>query len=170
MQSKKVKRLVYLSLLSTMAIVLHMFENSLALPLPYGTKLGLANIMSLITIEIFDTKEMCIVNFLRVLVSGLLSGIIFSYPWFISCGGVLLSSLAIFFAKKKFKLPVVSISLISAIFHGLGQILVVMYIFKSTLLFYVIFILFTTSIPTGIFTGLCAVACLKRVNKKTLNI
>ena len=87
--NKKTKKLVYVSLLSTMAIALHMFEASLAIPLPYGVKLGFANIVSLVTIELFSTKEMFIVNILRVVLGGLLRGSIFNYVWFISVGGVL---------------------------------------------------------------------------------
>ncbi len=168
--NKKTKKLVYVSLLSTMAIALHMFEASLAIPLPYGVKLGFANIVSLVTIELFSTKEMFIVNILRVVLGGLLRGSIFNYVWFISVGGVLLSSIAIMLAKKLTDLPIVSISIISAIFHGIGQIIVVVYIYQSILMASFIILLFVTSIPTGIFTGLSAIAVIKHLKKYTVKL
>lgn len=168
--NKKTKKLVYVSLLSTMAIALHMFEASLAIPLPYGVKLGFANIVSLVTIELFSTKEMFIVNILRVVLGGLLRGSIFNYVWFISVGGVLLSSIAIMLAKKLTDLPIVSISIISAIFHGIGQIIVVVYIYQSILMASFIILLFITSIPTGIFTGLSAIAVIKHLKKYTVKL
>ncbi|MBS5114184.1 MAG: Gx transporter family protein [Erysipelotrichaceae bacterium] len=168
--NKKTKKLVYVSLLSTMAIALHMFEASLAIPLPYGVKLGFANIVSLVTIELFSTKEMFIVNILRVVLGGLLRGSIFNYVWFISVGGVLLSSIAIMLAKKLTDLPIVSISIISAIFHGIGQIIVVVYIYQSILMASFIVLLFVTSIPTGIFTGLSAIAVIKHLKKYTVKL
>lgn len=168
--NKRTKKLVYISLLTTMAIALHMFEASLAIPLPYGVKLGFANIVSLVTIELFSAKDMFIVNILRVVLGGLIRGSIFNYVWFISAGGVLLSSIAIMVAKKLTDLPLVSISIISAIFHGIGQICVVVYIYQSVAMASFIVILFATSIPTGIFTGLCALSVIKHLKKYTQSL
>lgn len=58
MGHKKTKKMVYLALLSAIAIVLHMIEGSIPLPLPPGVKLGLANIISMVVIEMYGAKEM----------------------------------------------------------------------------------------------------------------
>ncbi len=162
---KKTKRIIYIALLSALAIALHTFEASLALPLPYGIKLGLANIISLITIEVFDVKEMVIVNLMRVFLGGLLSGNIFNYMWFISLGGVVLSSLAIVLAKKLFNLPIISLSIVSALFHGIGQIIVVSFIYDTYAFIPVLLIMMASSIPTGLFTGACAGTVIKYLQK-----
>ena len=88
MGHKKTRKMVYMALLSAIAIVLHMTETALQLPLPPGMKLGLANIISMVVIELYGVKEMFIVNFFRVVVSSLMTGIFLSHPFFISCGGV----------------------------------------------------------------------------------
>lgn len=168
--NKKTKKLVYISMLTTLAIALHTFETSLAIPLPYGIKLGLANIISLITIEVFSDKEMVFVNVMRVLIVGLLRGNIFSYTWYISVGGVVLSSLAILLVKKFTKLPMVSTSIVSAIGHGVGQILVVVYIFDTWAIATILILLFATSIPTGIFTGMIANSAVTYLKKYTKNL
>ena len=158
--NKKLRKLVYLAMFTTLAVALHIFEGALAIPLPSGIKLGFANIVALIVIEIFSAKDMVVVNFLRVILAGLLGGSIFSYPWFISLGGVILSSLAIMICKRCFGLPIVSLSIMSALFHGIGQIIVVVYIYQSLAIASWIIVLFASSIPTGIFTGMIASTCL----------
>lgn len=165
MGQRKTKKMVYMALLSAIAIVLHMVETALQLPLPAGMKLGLANIISLVVVEMYGTKEMFIVNFFRVIISSLMTGIFMSYPFFISCGGVLLSSIALAILKKLTDLPVVSTSVIAAVFHNIGQVLVVAYLLSSQAIMSYVFILLASSIPTGIFTGLTAIEILKRVKK-----
>ena len=74
----KTRTMSFLAMLSAMAIVFNMIENMLALPL--GIRIGMANIIALIVVHIYGVKEMLFVNMLRVVASGLLSGIILSYP------------------------------------------------------------------------------------------
>lgn len=163
MKSSKVKKMVYMALLSAIAIVLHIVETSLHLPLPLGMKLGFANIISLIVVELYGVKEMFIVNIFRVIIASLMSGIFMSYPFFISCGGVFLSSLALAVVKKASDLPIVSSSVIAALFHNIGQVIVVSYLLSSKAMMSYVFVLFASSIPTGIFTGMCAIQALKRI-------
>ena len=165
MGQTKTKKMVYMALLSAIAIVLHMVETALQLPLPAGMKLGLANIISLVVVEMYGTKEMFIVNFFRVIISSLMTGIFMSYPFFISCGGVMLSSIALAILKKLTDLPVVSTSVIAAVFHNIGQVVVVAYLLSSQAIMSYVFILLASYIPTGIFTGLTAIEILKRVKK-----
>ena len=89
-----------------------------------------------------------------------------SYPFFMSCGGVALSSLVLVILVKFTKLPMVSISIISAIFHNIGQIAVISFILSSAAVVPYIFALFAASIPTGIFNGMVAIEILKRVRKQ----
>ena len=156
MNHQKTKKIVYLALLSALAIVLHTIDHYLSAPLPLGVKLGLANIIALVVIDVYDAKEMFIVNFFRVVISGLITGSLMSYPFYMSCGGVFLSSLVLALLKKLNKLPMVSTSIIAAVCHNIGQIIVLSFLF----------IMLASSIPTGIFTGMVAIEILKRVKKE----
>lgn len=162
------KKIVYMSLLSAIAIVLHSIEATLPLPLPLGVKLGFANIISLIVIELYGAKEMFIVNIFRVMIAGLISGNIMSYPFFMSCGGVALSSIILAILSKVTQLPVVSKSVISAIFHNIGQLLVLSFVVSTTAIMPYLFVTLSSSIPTGVLTGLCAVEVLRRVDKNKI--
>ncbi len=166
MGHQKTRKMIYMALLSAIAIVLHMIETALQLPLPVGMKLGLANIISLVVIHLYGIKEMFIVNVFRVIVSSLMTGIFMSYPFFISCGGVFLSSAALAILKKLIDLPIVSTSVIAAIFHNVGQVIVVAYLLSSQAIMSYVFILLASSIPTGIFTGMVAIEILKRIKKE----
>lgn len=170
MGHKRTQKIVYLSLLSAMAIVLHTVESLLPLPFPLGVKLGLANIISLVVIDIYGVKEMFIVNFFRVVISGLLTGTIFTYPFFMSCGGVFLSSLVLALLKKVTHLPIVSTSIIAALFHNIGQLIVVSFVLSSAAMMPYVFIMMIASIPTGILTGLAAIAILERVDREKIKI
>ncbi|MCD7840141.1 MAG: Gx transporter family protein [Erysipelotrichaceae bacterium] len=159
----KTRKMVYLALLSAIAIILHMVDHYLSAPLPFGVKFGIANIISLMAIELYGIKEMWIINIMRVVISGLLTGSIMTYPFFMSCGGVFLSSLALSILHIFHFLPMVSTSIISAICHNIGQIIVISFIISSKAVVPYIFIMLISSIPTGILTALIAQEALKRI-------
>lgn len=166
MGHKKTKKMVYLALLSAIAIVLHMIEGLIPLPLPPGVKLGLANIISMVVIEMYGAKEMFIVNFFRVMIGSLLSGTFLWNPFYMSCGGVLLSSIVLALIKRWTTLPIVSCSIIAAVFHNIGQIIVISLIISSMAVAPYIFVMLASSIPTGIFVGFVAIEILKRLKKE----
>ncbi len=166
MRNNKTQKMVFMALLSAIAIVLHSIEAMLHLPLPLGMKLGLANIISLVVIEFYGVKEMFVVNIFRVVVSGLLTGLFGQMPFFISCGGVFLSSIALAIVKKLTSLPMISTSIMAAVFHNIGQVAVVSIFYAQPAIMSYVFILMASSIPTGILTGMCAIQILKRVDKK----
>ena len=156
-----VKRLVHLALFSAIAIVLHSIEAMLPLSLPLGVKFGFANIISLVVVYKYGVKDMFVVNMMRVMISGLLVGNIMSYPFFMSLGGVLLSSIALLIVYRH--LPIVSTSIISALFHNIGQLIVLSFFVSLRAVMSYLFIMMLSSIPTGILTGLCANEILKRL-------
>lgn len=165
----KTKKLVYLALLSAFAIVLHTVDYYLSSPLPLGVKLGLANIISLVVIVVYGVKDMLIVNAFRVIVSSLMTGSFMSYPFFMSCGGVLLSSCVLVLLKKQTSLPIVSSSVIAAISHNIGQIIVLSFVMSSKAFIPYLLVMFISAIPTGILTGMTALEILKRLKKEWIS-
>ena len=100
----KTRRLTLLTMLLAMSILLHMMEPSLPIPVP-GVKLGLANILGLITFFMFSYKEMFNVNLMRVLIASLLRGIIFGTGFWLSMAGVLLSTTMVILLRKTTNRP-----------------------------------------------------------------
>ncbi len=158
----RTKKIVWLALLSAIAIVLNMGENMM--PLPLGIRFGFANIIAMITILMFDWKEMLIINSMRVLMTGLLMGTFMSYPFLMSVGGVCLSSLALiicFFLHSS--LPFTGV--ICAFAHNLGQILVLSFFISSSAFMPYLFIMGLMAILTGLMTGIATREIMKRIKK-----
>ena len=160
----KTKRLSYVTMLSALSIVINLFESWFIPPVQFGIRFGLANIISLITIELFGIKELLIVNIMRILIGSLLRGIIFGSPFWISFGGILLSTIIIIILHK-LKTSLLFTSIMSAIFHSLGQVLIVSFIYHQSNVMMILPILLISSILTGCLTGFIAKECLKRLKR-----
>ena len=159
----KTKRFVYLTLLCAMAITLNILESILIGPIAFNLRIGLANIIALITLYILGTKDMIIVNIMRVVIGNLLRGLIFGTTFWISLGGVFLSTIVLIICKK-LNSSLIFTSILSSIAHSAGQVLVVIFIYQQAGMAITLPYLLIFSIPTGIITGIVAKAALKRVH------
>lgn len=160
----KTKKISYISILLSLAIVINTAENMFIPELPFGIRFGLANIISLITIRIFSYKEMLIVNILRVVLANLISGTIFGTRFYIALGGIILSSISLIITKK-LDSTVIFQSIVSSFFHIVGQISIVCIIYNTIYMYTAIPLYIISSIGTGILTGLIASLTLKRIRK-----
>ena len=123
MKKNQTKRLMYITMLSAMAIIINIFESTYLPIFPFGIRFGLANIIALIAIELLDVKAMLSVNLMRVVIGNLLRGLIFGSTFWISLSGVVLSSIVLILCKKVLKMPIMSMSMLSAVGHSTGQVL-----------------------------------------------
>lgn len=150
------QKLVTLSMLVTMASVLHILEGFLpALPIP-GARLGLANIITLTAIIFFGSKDALAVAVGRTLLGALFGPGLISIGFAMSIAGALLSwatmSLVYHFAKKHFHL--IGLSLIGAVSHNLAQLGVASLYFEQIAILTLLPILVLFAVPTGIMVGL----------------
>lgn len=160
----RTKRWIQLAMLSALAILFHMIEAMIPIPLPIpGFKLGLANIVGLIALYQFDGKAMLLVNVLRVLIASLLRGIIFGTPFWLSITGVLLSSFLAIWAKKHTPLSVYGVSMVASVFHCIGQMIAVTFIYQQYLMGALLPLLMVLSVPTGILIGYFADQVQRRI-------
>ena len=149
-------------MLTALAIVINVAENAFLPELPLGIRFGLANIIALIAINLFSYKEMTTINIMRVVLANLITGTIFGTKFFIALGGIILSSIALIILKK-LKCSIVFSSIISALAHMIGQILVVSFIYGTLNMFLAFPLYIVSAIGTGILTGIIANEVLKRV-------
>ena len=162
MTINKTKRFVYLTLLSAMAITLNLIESIYIGSFSFGIRIGLANIIALITIHILGIKEMIIVNIMRVVIGNLLRGLIFGSTFWISLGGVALSTIVLIILFK-LKSSIMFTSILSSIAHSVGQVLVVVAFYNQPALAAILPYLLLGSIPMGILTGITAKLVLDRI-------
>lgn len=159
---RSARRLTLMTMLLAMSILLHMVEPALPIPVP-GVKLGLANIVGLITLFLFGVKEMVTVNVMRVVMASLLRGILFGTGFWLSLSGVMLSTLVTILLYKQNKLSKIGLSVASGAFHGIGQIGALILINNTVMMIYWLPMLWFSSVPTGYVTGTLSVQVLKRL-------
>lgn len=74
---RNTKKLTMVAMMIALSVVFHTVEGMVWNPAEFvvpGFKLGLANIVGLIALFKFDSKTMITVNFMRVMISSLLTG------------------------------------------------------------------------------------------------
>lgn len=147
------KKIVRLSMLLTLSIILNLLESLFPLlngMIP-GLKLGLANIVILITLYQFGFKEAFLISILRVFLVGILRTGLFNLPFFFSLGGALFSIVLSSLAKKT-KLSTIGVSIIGSISHSIGQLIIAYFFVSKNMIYYTPFLLLF-AIPTGILVG-----------------
>lgn len=161
---KKYMRLV---MLLSFSIVLSILESFIPLFNGYipGLKLGLANIIVLIVLYKYDTKDVFFVSILRIIVVGFMRTGLFSINFFFSLSGALFSCSSMILFKKT-KLSMIGVSVIGSLFHSIGQILIVILFLKNNNMIYYLPWLLLFSIPTGLFVGYVSKKILSELEDK----
>lgn len=157
------RRNAYIAVLCSLAVVINIVENLFIPPLSFGIRFGLANIISLVTIKLFGKKELFYVVLLRLTLGNLIKGTIFGTPFWISSLGLILSTLVILLLDK-LNSSIYFTSMMSSIFHTLGQLIVVCIIYNQINVMLLLPILIITSLATGVLTGIVTKEVLKRIN------
>lgn len=162
MGTEKTKHFVYLALFSAMAIVLSLIESIYIGPIFFMVRIGLANIVALVTVKILGVKEMIIVNTMRVVISTLMRGMIFSSTFWISLGGVVLSSIVLILLDRM-NSSLMFTSVMMSIAHSVGQVIVVCFFYMQARVAAILPYLLLGSIPMGILTGITTQLVLARI-------
>ncbi|ACB84107.1 Gx transporter family protein [Natranaerobius thermophilus] len=157
--NKNLSKLIYLGLLVTFGLVLHLVEQAIPNPFPLpGAKLGLANIITLVALVLYGAKDAMFVAVLRVFLGSLLGGTILGFPFYLSLTGAVLSMAVMAITiplKNKGILSLVGISLLGAVTHNVAQLFVASLLMEQLgILFLYLPYLLIFAIPTGLFTGL----------------
>lgn len=117
-----------------------------------GVKLGLANIAVVTVMYLYGSKKAFVVNFIRIIVVGLLFGSLFSISF--SLAGAIVSYLSMVVAKKTDLFTIIGVSVIGGVAHNLGQALVASWVIDSYNVMYYVPALMFAGIITGIIIGI----------------
>ncbi|NJD04519.1 MAG: Gx transporter family protein [Ruminiclostridium sp.] len=152
---KQTKHLVLLALFVSQALILSIIESWIAIPSPVpGVKLGLANIITLVTIVFFSLRDVLGVVTVRTLLGSLLGGGLVLFPF--SFAGGLLSGIVMYILYKKTgkSFSLLGISIAGAITHNLGQLAVAAVMTGGFAVFGYLPVLMVSGIVMGCFIGL----------------
>lgn len=150
-----IHKITLVGVLIASAVVIGYLESlipSVGIP---GIKLGLANIVILITLYELGIKEAIFVNALRVVLVSLITGTLLSYGFLMSLAGAILSlGVMILFHTLIKKFSIIGVSVLGALFHVIGQIIVAMIFLESVYVLYYLPFIAVTSLITGVLVGL----------------
>lgn len=157
----KTKKITTIAMLTAIALIIFIIEAQLPplAPIP-GIKLGLANVITMVTLVWFGRKEAFAVLILRIVLgavfAGQLTSIIYSLSGGVLCFIVMAALLKIF---KLNRLWVVSV--LGALAHNAGQIAAAAVITRTWQIVGYLPILAVSAVITGAFTGFAAMFVVK---------
>lgn len=162
----KTKKMVFLGLMVGYSLILYILETYI--PNPFivffpGAKLGLTNIIALVSLLIFGFKETFIIVTVRVILSSIFAGPM-SYLLF-SIGGAYLSLIVMFLVNKIKGFSVIGVSIAGAIAHNIGQLLVASILVENFLMITYLPFMLATSLVTGLFVGIVSQFCYSKMDR-----
>lgn len=152
MRGDRIKRTAIIGVISAFAIILGYVESliSLGFFIP-GVKLGLANLAIVTVMYIYGNKEAFTVNFIRILISGLLFTNIFSILFSLSGAAISFAVMAIL--KNTDKFSVMGVSVAGGVSHNIGQIIIASFVVETYSVVYYLPVLIVSGIITGMIIG-----------------
>jgi heptaprenyl diphosphate synthase len=163
-----IRKLIYLALLISMALVLHYIEHFFP-PLAPGAKLGLANIVTLVCLHLFGFPEAMSVVIIRSILGPLLGGSPTAIMYSMAGGVLSCIIMAVLYFKFSNYFSLLGISLAGAVFHNIGQLLTASLLYGTIgILFTYLPILMLSSIITGNFIGLVVKYIIRFLSRKDL--
>ncbi len=157
------KKVAHYSVLIALAMVMSYIEAMLPVSIGvYGVKLGLANVVVLLALYEYGFKAATFISLIRVFLVGILFGTGYSML-FSMAGGIL--SLLIMGILKKLKIgSIIGVSIMGAVFHNMGQIIVAISLLNISVMYYLP-ILIISGIISGILVGMISGIVIKRVRR-----
>lgn len=166
---KQTKHTALMGLMVSQALVLSVAESWIPIPAVVpGVKLGLANIVTLLTIVLLGYRDALLVVFLRCILASFFSGGIM--PFLFSVAGGLLSTavMSVLFYRLRSQMSVAGISVAGSVAHNIGQLTVAAVVLKDVAVFSYLPLLIISGVIMGIFIGVCAGLLLKALKKTRL--
>ncbi len=162
---RDIRKMTQVTMLISISILFHILESMIYLPIPIpGFKLGLANIVGLIALYQYGIHMMIKINIFRVILASLLRGLLFGTAFWLSLCGVVCSMIAALIAYKKTPMSFYGVSVASSVFHVIGQMIAVSFLYQQLLMSYLLPILMILAIPTGIGIAYLGQEVWKRLN------
>lgn len=163
----KAKKIARLALLTAVALIIFIIELQIPnlIPIP-GVKLGLANIVTVYAVYKYSAKETLAIVVTRVVLGSVFGGNISAIMY--SMAGALLCLAGMLLIKRMIPLKYIWLSsILGAILHNTGQIIVAVIIMRSFAVISIYPFLLTAGCIAGAFTGLCAQFLIKRGSLET---
>ncbi len=163
MMKKDTRKLVLLSIFVASSMILSYVESTLPPLFPQipGIKIGLANIVVLLTLYLFSWKEALLVSLVRVFAMTLVFGNFISFIY--SLSGAVVSLLVMSLSKNTKIFSSLGVSISGALFHNAAQVAVAAVLLDTAEIGYYMIVLGITGAIAGVLTGILAEILLNRI-------
>lgn len=159
---KMKKKVAFLGVFLALALIFSYIEtwipNVFGVP---GIKLGLANIVIIILLFRFGTKEAYGISVARVILAGFLFGNLASILY--GLAGAMLSLTVMLLLKQTGKFKVITVSAVGGICHNVGQLIVAILVLENYRISYYLPVLLISGLVTGILIGIVAQEVILRL-------
>lgn len=149
----KTRKIAFLGMFFALAMAFSYLESMVAVPgLPPGIKLGLANVVTMYCLFFLGAKPAYLLTAMKALFVGLTRGPVAAV---LSLSGGVCSVTLLIFCKRitKNKLSYITLSILGAVAHNIGQLAAARWI-TSVFLYYYIPVLLVAGVVVGTMTGI----------------
>ncbi len=157
------KKLTRMALLTVIALTIFVAEAQIPpiVPIP-GVKLGLANIVTVWAVFLLGPGEAALILLVRVILGSLITGQMMALMYSLA-GGAMCLCVMLPLRKILTEKQIWVCSVLGAIAHNIGQILVAIAITRTPSLIVYLPVLLVSGVLTGLFTGICAQLLIRRL-------
>ena len=152
---KYIRQITIMGMLVALAMVLGFVETLIPINLGIpGMKLGLANIVVVIALFLFDVKTAVVVSILRIILIAMTFGNM--SMMFYSIAGASLSLLSMIVISKIKSFSLISVSIVGGIMHNVGQIICAAFVVRTNGVFTYLPVLMIAGLVSGALIGIVA--------------
>ncbi|MDU5597238.1 MAG: Gx transporter family protein [Lachnospiraceae bacterium] len=152
---KYIRQITTMGMLIALAMVLGFVETLIPINLGIpGMKLGLANIVVVIALFLFDIKTAVVVSILRIILIAMTFGNM--SMMFYSIAGASLSLLSMIAISKIKSFSLISVSIVGGIMHNVGQIICAAFVVRTNGVFTYLPVLMIAGLVSGALIGIVA--------------
>ena len=147
-----------------LAMILSYIESLIPIPFAVpGMKIGLANLVVIVALYVMDEKAAIGISLIRVILVSFtfanLSAMMFSLI------GALCSILCMLFLKKLGSFSLAGVSIVGAVSHNVGQLMVAMAVVNTVQVISYLPILIIFGVTSGFLMGMLAIMVINRIKK-----
>lgn len=157
------KQIAKYGLLTALAIIFGYVEFLIPVNLGIpGTKLGIANIVVLFALYFIGKRGAFLISLVRIVISGLLFGGVFSMLYSLAGGALSLVVMTILYKNRQ--ISPIGVSIAGGVCHNIGQLIVAVLVASTPSLFSLFPWLVLVGAVTGAINGALTLIILRRTN------
>ena len=160
----KIKYMSMYAMFVALAMILSYIESLIPIPFAVpGMKIGLANLVVIVALYVMDEKAAISISLIRVILVSFtfanLSAMIFSLA------GALCSIICMLLLKRTGNYSVSGVSIVGAVSHNVGQLMVAMAVVNTVQVISYLPILIIFGVTSGFLMGMLAIMVINRIKK-----